>query len=487
LKHTDGRYVQVCEVFGFFQQSFVAALKTWGFDPPAELELMKQKRGTFTQPEMKWIIAYCKSECDLLVALMNQLRDACRTANATPRKWIGAGSIASAVLARSGVEPHHAYDLDLASDDVVNGAVLGAYFGGRVELLHQGVHKRVTTLDIRSAYPAAATRLPSLAGAELVHRKRYQPAAEHAIWRVRWDMRASDARVMPFPVRVDKSIYYPACGTGTYHACEVSAAIAAGYPVDVIEGWVLKVRDPAAPFDWVPTLYKERARLQAAGDPAQRALKLGLNSVYGKLAQGYGYGSRPRWQSYFWAGEITARTRASVLAAAMKCEGVVMIATDGIFVTRPARLGSKASVLGSWERGSLDWLFAAQPGVYQGQKGADEVLKSRGFFAREIDYDELRAGYEREGADYVHRYASRRFVGLGSALARTDFSIWRRWVEEQRTIYLNPDRKLPQPDGSLMPLPGPLESEPYIPKLSLLDARALDYMQGTEQPMREEI
>lgn len=491
LTRSDSRYVKVTETFGFFQSSFVAACKAWGFEPGGELEAMKKKRGSFTPSDQRRVTEYCHAECDLLVQLMGKLAASCAEAEATPSSWIGAGAIASSLLAKQGVADHHAHDLDITTADVATDVVLGAYFGGRVELLKQGVTGNVKTADVRSAYPHAATLLPSLAGGRLVHRSRYKPEAEHAIWRVSWEN--LQGAVMPFPVRVKKAIWYPRSGSGWYHACEVRAAQAAGFPVRVHEGYVLqpaRASVGAQPFGWVPVLFAQRARWQKAGNPAQKALKLGLNSLYGKLAQGYGYKNKaPRWQSYFWAGEITARTRARLLTVAAQARAPIMLATDGVFGAPTIR---GADRLGGWELGKLDWLFTAQPGVYQAfDDTGKEVLKSRGFFAREVDYDVLRDGWESEGAEYVHTYKSTRFVGLGTALHRTDFGVWRQWVTESRSLSLSIDRKISVPDGRggnvLLPPPGPLQSEPYEPKISLLDARALDTLQGGEQPLRDTI
>lgn len=496
IRHVDGRYVKISEVFGFFQTSFVNAAKAWGFQPPAEMQLMKQARGAFTPAQVRKVIRYCEGECTMLVSLMDKLRDACRAADAMPRSWIGAGSIAAPLLKRHGVQDHHVYDLDLAPVQTVEDSVMRAYFGGRVELLAQGIHLGgVQTMDLRSAYPAAATFLPSLAGARLVHRKRYRPDAQHAIWRVRWALNPSvSIRAMPFPVRRDKAIHYPAAGEGCYHAAEVRTAMRLGYPINVLEGWELwGGENHATPFDWLAKLYRHRAQLKAQGDPAEKALKLGLNSVYGKLAQGPGYKGRPKWQSYFWAGEITARIRARVLHALSRSAGPVMVATDGVFARSfDGRMGSRLKPdLGTWEPGSLDWMFCAQPGVYHGSGPDGEIIKSRGFFAREIDYDALRETYEAEGAAGVYEYESTRFVGLGTAIHRVDPSIWRTWKTERRVIALLPQRKIPTVpvDGVsiLRPIPGPISSQPYIPKISLVDAQALDYLQGHEQPMRETI
>lgn len=487
LKDVDGRYVKVHEVFGFFQSSFVKALEAWGIGASEEISRMKGERGSFKAADIEAVTRYCLHECDLLVTLMDELRAACKQANIMPRSWIGAGAIAMSLLGRQGMDNHHAYDLDLASEQVVEDAVLGSYFAGRIELHRQGVFSRVKTADIRSAYPSAAMGLPSLDGAKLTRRKRFQPPPVHGVWHVRWDLGHSPPLVCPFPVRHKHAIYYPARGSGWYHGVEVAAAMALGYPVEVLEGYVLKVRDPSKPFAWIKPVFAERARLKAEGHAAEKVVKLGLNSVYGKLAQGYGFNSRPRWQCYFWAGYITAATRSKILAVAAKCTDPIMIATDGVFCRKLPHNVRDGVQLGAWELGAVDQLFAAQAGVYQGIMPDREILKSRGFFAAEVDYDELRRGFELEGAHYVHHYPSKRFMGLGVSLARKDWGVWRTWREETRSLLLIPERKGLRGDGVLTPHPGPLDSEPYRPKVTLIDQRALDQMQGMDQPMKEAI
>lgn len=502
VKDIDGRYMKVHEVWGFFQSSFVKALENWKIGAPSEIKRMKAERGSFKAKDINAVTRYCLHECELLIRLMDDLREACSEAGIVPRSWIGAGALAMALLGSQGMDDHHVYDLELAPDQVVEDVILGSYYAGRIELLRQGVYHNVRTADIRSAYPSAAMMLPSLDCAKLSRRKRFSPGP--GIWRVRWSL-DSNVAISPFPVRHKHSIFWPARGEGWYHAAEVEAALELGYPIEVLEGYILKVRDFSKPFDWIPAVFAKRQEFKDEDRAAEKALKLALNSVYGKLAQGYGFNSRPRWQNYFWAGMITSITRAKILRAAVACKTPVMIATDGVFTAgkMPAQIKDRKK-LGGWELGAVDTLFAAQAGVYQGvydncakcgkskadhpnkkcEEYSDETLKSRGFFAAEVDYDALREGYEAEGANYVHYYSSRRFLGLGVSLARKDFSVWRSWREETRALMLMPERKGLREDGVLTPHRGPLESDPYEPKVKLIDQRAIDQEQGFDQPMK---
>jgi hypothetical protein len=509
------RWIKVCEVFGFFQSSFVRALQDWKFDPPERMTAMKGARNDFTARDIPQMSAYCLEECQYLERLMQRLADACERAGCTPSRnwWIGAGSVANALMRAHGVKEHVAHDDEIADQDIVEQFVLRAYFGGRVELLTQGTLPTCQTRDVRSAYPYAATMLPSLAGAELTYTDTYNPTAEHAIWRVRWHDQ-THGQLAPFPCRTTgKSILYPASGEGAYHAVEVGTALALGYQLEILDGVELTV-SAGQPFAFVPEVYAERARLKAAGDEAQKALKLGLNSVYGKLAQGYGRQLAngavlpPPYQSYMWAGEITARTRARVLTAAHGATDVMMISTDGVFARRFDRQhrGTQQPALGSWEPGELTNLFCAMAGVYHAveRDSSKEIRKSRGFFARDIDYNDLRRVWELDGTRGQLPYTSRRFIGARVALARNRPELWRKWVDERRSINLAPDpsrksfmseyqpgddQPFPLIEHGIARLYPPkqyVESVPYTPKMALYDLSPdideIEAMIGDDQP-----
>lgn len=481
----------VCEVFGFFQTSFVKALSQWGFTPPAEIETMKQKRGTFNQRDIEAVIHYCQHECRLLVQLMDRLNEACVESNCAPRRrWIGAGAIASSLLTAHGAKHHHAHDVDLFGPDLTDDYVLRAYFGGRVELYQQGWQSNAVAHDIRSAYPYAAMSLPSLNEASVTRATRYQPSQPYALWRVSWDEPDNGRQVMPFPVRLDKGdICYPMRGEGVYHAAEVRAAKACGYNVVVHDGVVVHPAQTDA-FGWINDTYLHRARYKREGDHAEKALKLGLNSVYGKTAQGYGFGSKPPFQSYFWAGYITSFTRARALTELQKFTTPVMTATDGIVGNHIAPAQYDESI-GAWECSGYDRIAAVQPGVYVAEVDGERMVKSRGFFARDVDYDAMLDRFYHDPTSCYH-FDSRRFIGLKVALHRTDFSIWRQWVEERRSVAfeIRNKRAGKEHNGNILlyPIEGGYSSMPYVPKQSLYDDPSDEMMENIvrdDQPHRE--
>lgn len=497
------RTIRINETFGFFQSSFVKALEKWNipYQDADELEAMKATRSAFDQDMTKRVIAYCHSECVLLVQLMDALRDALQGTDIFLDRWIGAGSIASALLSGgkkcpmftpNHVKVHHVPHTELPPE--VGYASLGAYFGGRTELFQQGEFPTVTEYDIASAYPFAALSLSSLRGTWTNTIPPVETLAKTTgLFEVQWNLPLR-VSLAPFPYRYKGSrICYPLNGRGWYHGVEVAAALA-HYPdyIDILDGWAFTPEDEARPFSWIPELYAYRRKLKAEGHAGEKCIKLGINSVYGKLAQGVGYRGRPpEFQSYVWAGQITAATRARMFTLAMEHpHDVLMLATDAIFyrgnVDHPT-----GTNLGDLERVNLTDVFLAQPGVYHAFNDGDEVKRSRGFFAKEIDFDQLRQGYRDQGPHFIGRYESTRFVGAGTALMAKTLDDWRSWVTKDRKLTLYPSQKrLRDPDERplvhLPPeIPSPvIPSQPYSPKMGGYLDDEVEYAQGREQPLR---
>jgi hypothetical protein len=181
-----------------------------------------------------------------------------------------------------------------------------------------------------------------------------------------------------------------------------------------------------------------------------------------------------------------------MLELAHRSSGLAMISTDGLFTTRCPVKGQARPYLGSWEPDRVKDLFCAQPGVYEGfSTGGRRVVKSRGFFQREVDYGELREIWAEQGSDGTYHYDSRRFIGLRVALHRNRLDLWRRWVTERRSVCLEPQRKIVPPDQArnpqvaLYPVEGGPASVPYKPKQGLYDDPTdpeLENMIADDQP-----
>lgn len=365
------------DVFSFFGSSFVKACGEYldGVDEVlAQIDAMKQQRSEFTAitPEVR---AYMATELRLLVDLCTTLRERLATVGIHPSKWHGPGAVASAVLKTHGIKDH----LGEQSEELTTAAE-AAYYGGRFEMFKRGTHLGdCYQYDIRSAYPNAMRHLPSLAGMQWRHRStgRITVDRDFALYRI---VRRNMPDGWSVPHRTQwGAIYYPEWANGWYWGVELPPGMKA------VEVWE-PVNAPGgeSPFAFVADMYDHRAALKRAGDPAQLAVKLALNSLYGKLAQSKGSNwngrqwQKPTYHQALWAGYITAHTR-SLIGQAMRLAGDSLIAveTDAVFTTQPLDLplGSK---LGQWDETTYQGIKYIQSGVHMSYDGEQWSYKTRG-------------------------------------------------------------------------------------------------------------
>lgn len=471
--HASRTSIKIYDTWGFFQASFVKALSDWGIATKQELKQiadMKDKRATFASQNREAIRDYNTTECVMLVAMMDKLRSKLTQVGLELASWHGPGAIATTIYNKHKCKPflpksnHH--------------SLLHGYFGGRIQTLQLGSFKDVFSYDIRSAYPYAQSLLPLFDNVEP------EPVTELGPWdlvHVTWN---TPEFVTPFPWRSDdRRVHFHKSGTGIYHSSEVQAALDCGFPVDVHKIWRIPQDNTQLPFGFINDYYHARAVFRAAGDEAHIAIKLALNSLYGKTAQKQGNYNRkkkqfidPPWRSYMVAGAITALTRAMLLRAAMQCpDAMLMFATDGIASTTKLDLPLSAN-LGDWEEETHEELRIYQAGLYVYRNGGD-YGKSKTRSVRPPQerkdlvafWDRMQTAWNADGVNAKIQVAQREFITFGIA---SDAHAWRTWEDKDKEIQLYPTKGYPlrpDPFGNvrLLPLDAPrhLISTPYVAHL----------------------
>jgi hypothetical protein len=217
-------------------------------------------------------------------------------------------------------------------------------------------------------------QLPCPLHTRWAHQPRANRVPENGLYLAKVSFSHPDGPWCGFPFRHNGSLFWPFQGTGWYWSPEIEAA-QRHLHADVVlhDLWVARCECDCRPFDWVRALYEERRRIgsNTRGYP----LKLGLNSLYGKMAQRCGRGP---YHDAVSAGVITAMTRARLIEAlGQDPEAVGMLATDAVFSTRPLALDIGEG-LGQWEEKVWPDLFIAQPGVYWSPSDLSKLVKSRG-------------------------------------------------------------------------------------------------------------
>lgn len=403
--HEDKTTVTIFDIWGFFQSSFVNALKT----TIPEHELMaelgkvedgKRNRSSFTFKDIDFITEYWKLENQLFHALINRLRDMLYRVGLRISSWHGPGALANFAYKTSGIESHKA---DCGSE--IYAAARIAYAGGRFECFHIGAYRNAYGYDINSAYPNAIAKLPSLSEGswELVSNPTH--IVEFGVYHVRLH-RGGISGILgtrtPSPLfhRDGKgNVSFPWQVDGWYWTPEVHELIESVNPNDyeIVEGWEY-TGWTTRPFGFVAEMYNERRRLKALGDGSQMALKTCLNSLYGKMAQRAGWeraGGAPKWHQLEWAGYVTSYTRAMLFSLIRRIpwEKLIAVETDGIYTTAtPAELGIVDSKeLGGWEVSEYEELIYLQSGVYAKRDASGWSIKFRGLDRQSFGETDLQA------------------------------------------------------------------------------------------------
>jgi len=376
VRFKDQPWRTISDTSGFFQTSFLRTLDKWNIgteEQRDQIALGKAQRANFTEEDYIGddIDKYNALECLLHNTLMEEFRSVCQDVGYVPRKWQGAGQLAAVMLQKHGVPKRD--DIPIMSYDKFRNLTNDAYYGGRAESTAIGeIPGPVYQLDINGAYVAALRSLPCLIHGtwKLVHTR----PAPGSLWvgHVRfWHPQTSMVYNLPVRRQKDGTIYYPRFARGTYWSWELDAAERAGTGYEFVQGYVYsKKRDcECRPFGWIDEYYAERLRLGKSGKGY--VLKLGGNSLYGKMAQSIG--AAP-WANPVYAGLITAFCRAAIINAyAEEPDSVYMIMTDGLFMRRLPNVPFSKK-LGEWELKTHKSLFIVQPGVYF----LPDAIKSRG-------------------------------------------------------------------------------------------------------------
>ncbi len=411
----DGETFTLYDVFTFFGSSFVKACEGILGDVPRLIREGKEERVAFKREDFSRIKRYNALECQYLVKRCDRLREILESQEIKIRKWHGPGAVAEYVLGKRGINLHTEYPR-YSEDHVPLGLLEAwdcAYYGGRFETTGIGSFEKVSVADINSAYPFALSRLSKLDYAVRWARQekpRGFTHGYHAVYLVEW-LCTGPRPFGPFPWRHHSGrIFYPLNGLGWYWRSEVEAAWKA-FPgcIKLHEVWYQNEGEPSILQNEIPRLYNLRRDLKEQKDAGEYALKITLNSIYGKLAQRVGFAP---FKCTPWAGQVTAATRAMLLNAARGRErDVLAFATDSIVSRSNLRLPN-SHALGAWKTEHHDKFLILMNGFYR----MDDVTESKSALrgvGKDFAWD---AAIESLNTHQYYEYQSRAFVTHSMAI-----------------------------------------------------------------------
>lgn len=475
----------VWDIGTYFQGSFVSSIQKWNVGTDQQVNFiknMKAERSDFLNVDPNTIADYCALECQFGAQIFEKVLEYTRSIGLRLRRYDGAGSVAAAMLKKHNIQEYMHQRINRLPDEVI----LSGYHGGRFDISSFGLCGDTIQYDINSAYPYQALHLPCLSCSAWKHTRDFDGQSTWAIWDVSWSL-DKYALWSPFPYsRKPGTVSYLRNGRGWYWADEVREAIAL-YPdaIQVHQGYVLDVQCDHQPFAFVDDYYQYRKQLVREGNLAEKIIKLGLNSLYGKLAQGVGRDdSPPASQCYVWAGIITSNTRAMLLASIrLNPNDAILVATDAVIRRSKTDALPGGGELGQWKDEHMSDLFIVANGVYQAREKAQsgfwvKTEKTRGFAPKfmydgNVDhwYNMRRMARDSDRFDYAIKRQD--FFALGNALNNDGAHMddWRKWITRPHVIQYGKFKDKDIRDGRLFPKDNPYDypSVPYEPDTYRVD------------------
>jgi DNA polymerase type B, organellar and viral len=454
--HKQYPWMHVCDVGSFFQMSFLNALDKWKDDKELgpvcsreeyrDIERGKARRDhAELDDEMR---AYNIKENLLLSRVMHRLAQgfAAVDIKLSRDQWYGPGATASKWLST-----HHAVKRRELRTKDDNGKVLMpkwfwdacrySYYGGWFEIFSHGIISGTSyNYDINSAYPFATTKLPHICDECRYRRGHGAYKGDGTKVLLYATVFSAGDRIGAVPYR-DKtgSILRPRVAKGWYWRFELEAAERAGLVKKIIihEWMEFLPCGHGEPFMKIRELYNQR--LEKGKDSAHgMAIKLNINSIYGKFAQLVGGAPYNNW---FYASYITAHTRTQILDAIAthpgRSDSVLMVATDGICFDSSHPMLPISKKLGEWAKVEYLDLLLFKPGVYWHKEGKEQLLKvkSRGVPRAELQKKTAAVEYQFELLQRQHAYPGQTVYGISAELQDSLFTLsgqrgWPQfWVE----------------------------------------------------------
>lgn len=480
-----GTSVRVYDIYEFFQSGFVKACEDWLGKRDPDLKIVrrgKRLRRSFRPEDLPFMREYNAAELRLMVRLAHAVKSAFDAAKIPLTQFYGPGAAATTFLgqleAKKFIDRHQPPEVETAGRH--------SYVGGRVEVpIYGEIPGPLYRYDLNSAYPSAIVDLPNLTRGKWVRDAEYRADLTFSVYHVAWKL-PERRPFYPFGWRSPEgAIYFPPTGRAWIWHPEVAAALEVdGFSKRasrILEAWHFAPEDPAErPFRKIAETYAWRKKLQSDNNPAERAIKLCLNSLYGKLAQSVsaagrfggadGHARKPTYHQIEYAGYVASVGRAKVFrAAAQRPEAIVAFATDGILSLEPLELPI-SDKLGEWSAEEFQRATVVQSGVYRLQ-GADGKWEThgRGFADKNLPWGRIRRGWKQGSRKLNATGRRRRFIGLGAAIQWDDWAHWRRFERMPREVQLSAVGKRidrhPVPDWTPdnNPATRPHETEAYDP------------------------
>ena len=396
-------FMYINDAFSFYQCSFLKAIdpSEWGEHPivtSEEYKVIREGKTARGNAEFNEdMIRYNVLENEVMGRMMSSLNQGLIHAGIFLNRdqWYGPGQAAGKWLDK--IHAPTAKQIQEAVPIEARDAARKSYFGGWFEIFAHGIIPEGSyEYDIHSAYPQIISELPCLLHGNWMSSSESLSSKESDhVSLVFGTVTGEDDRCGTMLHRNGLGrVFRPQTSRGWFWNFEIEAAIRC----NIICEFRLEKRfsyipcECPAPIQSIAMLYDERLRV-GKKTPEGKALKLIMNSCYGKTAQSVGH---PKFANPIYASMITAKCRTMILDAIAThpagTKDILMVATDGVYFRTPhPTLPVTKETLGTWERKQRENLTLFLPGMYWDDEtraaiaeGDRPKIKSRGLNAEDF-------------------------------------------------------------------------------------------------------
>jgi len=407
---------------------------------------IKKKRSIFTKfhysRHKRQIRAYCFEDCRLTKLLCNNWIDTFeKVFGFYTHNWISAGYLAEKVLIKNDIPIPLFNELPYSLQELAR----NSFYGGRFELIKRGYIGECYLYDLNSAYPYALTKLPDITNGRWFESKKIHRKAKLGFFFIEANI-SDKVKIAPFPfVKKNRTICYPSGKFRTYVTLDELQMVSDDTEIKykILESWqFIPKKNTTYPFrKFIKFQYDKRLELKENNNPLEKAIKIVLNSIYGKMAQRtnnvIGNLFNPVIASY-----ITGFTRRQLYDFTKQNkldEYVVAYATDSVACQKKIKnLDSKKLGKMKLDKSATDVIFLSN-GFYL----FNGVWKNRGIGfdkERKIEIEHLGTKIRKDGQLYI-AVKSTRTTHIKSGILYNRLKKVGKIEEYEKKIGLNSDKK----------------------------------------------
>ncbi|MGI0102495.1 MAG: DNA polymerase [Nitrosotalea sp.] len=402
LTISKGHHTITCyDIAQYYEGKTLASAYSDSIEKPLDPQYlsMKEKRKILSKHyysrHKNEVRNYCIQDCILTKELAeNWLEVFHDTFGFYVANWISSGYLAEKVLIKNGIYIPLFNEIPYEVQELAR----QSFYGGRFELIQRGHIGYCCLYDVNSAYPYALTTLPDITDGKWIRRKSIHPDSKIGFFNIIADI-SPTVKIAPFPfIKKNRTICYPSGKFRTYVTLDELDAVKGDPKIKykILESYqFIPNKNCGYPFKkFIEEQYYKRLELKKLGNKLEKAIKIILNSIYGKTAQNKPHNTMGNLFNPVIASYITGFTRA-YLYRFMKENNlenhVVAFATDSIAVRK------KIPNLDSEKLGDMKL----------DKEGNDVIFLSNGFYKFNGIWKKRGIGYDNEKKQEIEHLDNR--------------------------------------------------------------------------------